>query len=63
MANGFQGREGEQVPEMTESVVNGITDRYIELYEHITGESFQRAESGELAERIQKNIENFLAKK
>lgn len=63
MANGFQGQEGQSVPEMTPEVVAGITDRYIELYEHITGESFQRAESGELAERIQKNIENFLAKK
>ena len=62
MANGFQGREGERVPEMTGSVVEGITDRYIELYEHITGTGFQRAESADLAERIQKNIESFLAK-
>ena len=62
MANGFQGREGERVPEMTDSVVEGITDRYIELYEHITGTGFQRAESADLAERIQKNIESFLAK-
>ena len=62
MANGFQGREGERVPEMTDIVVEGITDRYIELYEHITGTGFQRAESADLAERIQKNIESFLAK-
>ena len=62
MANGFQGREGERVPEMTDSVVEGITDRYIELYENITGTGFQRAESADLAERIQKNIESFLAK-
>ena len=62
MANGFQGREGERVPEMTDSVVEGITDRYIELYEHITGTGFQRADSADLAERIQKNIESFLAK-
>lgn len=42
MANGFQGQEGQQVPEMTPEVVAGITDRYVELYEHITGESFER---------------------
>ena len=38
MANGFQGQEGQQVPEMTEEIVNGITDRYVELYENIVGE-------------------------
>ena len=42
MENGFQGQTGQKVPEMTPAVVNGITDRYIELYEHITGESFDR---------------------
>ncbi len=44
MENGFQGREGQKVPEMTPEVVNGITERYIELYEHITGEKFERRE-------------------
>ena len=42
MANGFQGLEGQTVPEMTPEIVAGITDRYIELYEHITGEPFVR---------------------
>ncbi|MCH5147645.1 MAG: hypothetical protein J1F61_06605, partial [Clostridiales bacterium] len=42
MAGGFQGQEGQQVPEMTPEVVVGITDRYIELYENITGEPFVR---------------------
>ncbi|MBQ4286958.1 MAG: phosphoribosylaminoimidazolesuccinocarboxamide synthase [Bacteroidales bacterium] len=42
MANGFQGQEGQKVPEMTPEVVSGITDRYVELYEHITGEPFAR---------------------
>lgn len=44
MANGFQGQEGQQVPEMTPAVVAGITDRYIELYENITGEKFERVD-------------------
>ena len=44
MANGFQGQEGQKVPEMTPEVVSGITDRYIELYEYITGEKFEKVE-------------------
>jgi phosphoribosylaminoimidazole-succinocarboxamide synthase len=60
MANGFQGREGQQVPEMTPEVVSGITDRYIELYEHITGVPFVKAEDPDPASRIEKNIEAFL---
>ena len=44
MANGFQGQAGQKVPDMTPEVVAGITDRYIELYEHITGDTFTRAE-------------------
>ncbi len=47
MVNGFQGQEGQEVPEMTQEVVNGITDRYIELYEHITGEKFEKVEYSE----------------
>ena len=60
MAGGFQGQEGQKVPEMTPAVVSGITDRYIELYEHITGEPFVRAESEDVAARIEKNINDFL---
>jgi phosphoribosylaminoimidazole-succinocarboxamide synthase len=60
MANGFQGQEGQQVPEMTPEVVSGITDRYIELYEHITGVPFVKAEDPDPASRIEKNIEAFL---
>ena len=57
MANGFQGQEGQQVPEMTEEVVNGITNRYVELYEHIIGEKFQRAEScADVEARIARNV-------
>ncbi|MBO7598861.1 MAG: phosphoribosylaminoimidazolesuccinocarboxamide synthase [Bacteroidales bacterium] len=61
MANGFQGKEGQKVPEMTDSIVSGITDRYIELYEHITGEKFQKAEqSQDIAKRIEDNVSKYL---
>ena len=54
MANGFQGQEGQTVPEMTEEVVAGITDRYIELFERITGDKFERKEY--TAEQMEANI-------
>ena len=60
MSNGFQGQEGQTVPEMTEEVVNGISDRYIELYENITGERFVKAEGTDISARIEKNIKDFL---
>lgn len=59
MANGFQGQEGQKVPEMTPEVVSGITERYIELYENITGEKFNRGKEGSLDEtlsRIRRNV-------
>ena len=61
MANGFQGLEGQQVPEMTEEIVAGITERYIELYENITGEPFVKAESEDVLARIEANVKNCLA--
>jgi phosphoribosylaminoimidazole-succinocarboxamide synthase len=60
MANGFQGQEGQKVPEMTPEVVAGITDRYVELYEHITGEKFERTECDDVLSRIYANIEEFI---
>ena len=60
MANGFQGLEGQKVPEMTDEVVASISERYIELYEHITGEKFVKAESGNVLSRIEDNINAFL---
>ncbi len=60
MDNGFQGKDGQKVPEMTEEIVNGITDRYIELYEHITGEKFNKAASENLSDRIFNNVEKYL---
>ena len=63
MANGFQGKEGQKVPEMTPEIVNSITDRYIELYENITGEKFVKADSaGNVLERIEKNVLDCLSK-
>ena len=60
MANGFQGLEGQQVPEMTPEIVESITDRYIELYENITGEKFLKAEGDNIEERIEKNVTEWL---
>ena len=55
------GKEGQTVPEMTDEYVESVSERYIELYEHITGESFVKAESENIEERIRKNVENWLA--
>ncbi len=63
MENGFKGEPGQQVPEMTDEIVNGISERYIELYEKITGEKFQKSETENLEERIYSNVNNFLSKK
>lgn len=59
--NGFQGKEGQSVPEMTPEIVASISERYIELYEQITGDKFVRNESTEVTERIEKNILAFLS--
>jgi len=60
MENGFQGKEGQKVPEMTDAIVAGISERYIELYENITGEKFERANIENITERIEKNISEYL---
>lgn len=62
MANGFQGKEGQTVPEMTPEIVSSISERYIELFEHITGESFVKADTEALTERIDKNVTEYLTK-
>ena len=61
MDNSFQGKAGQQVPEMTPEVVNNITERYIELYEHITGTKFEKAENNNVLARIEKNVNDCLA--
>ncbi|MBP5458004.1 MAG: phosphoribosylaminoimidazolesuccinocarboxamide synthase [Paludibacteraceae bacterium] len=60
MENGFQGKEGQKVPEMTDEIVKSISDRYIELYENIVGEKFVKADTASLATRIEKNVKNYL---
>ena len=60
MENSFQGQEGQQVPDMTPEVVAGITERYIELFEAVTGEKFVRAEDGDIEARIEKNVSEYL---
>ena len=62
MENGFQGKEGQKVPEMTPEFVNQVTDRYIELYEKIVGEKFVKSESDDTTKRIETNVTNFLEK-
>ncbi len=60
MANGFQGKEGQQVPEMTPEIVAGISERYIELFENISGEAFDKADIADITGRIEKNITEYL---
>ena len=60
MDNGFQGKAGQQVPEMTPQIVQSITDRYVELFEGITGDTFVREEAEDLHERIRQNIVAYL---
>lgn len=59
---GFMGKEGQEVPPMSEEYCMSVAERYIELYEHVTGETFQRADLTNLADRIERNILNFLNK-
>jgi len=60
MDNGFQGKAGQQVPEMTDDIINQISTRYIELYENIVGEKFQPADTSNLNDRIFNNVENYI---
>jgi phosphoribosylaminoimidazole-succinocarboxamide synthase len=58
--NGFQGKEGQQVPEMSEAYVESVSERYIELYENIIGEPFVKADISSIHQRIEKNVLNYL---
>ncbi len=60
MDNGFQGKEGQVVPEMTDSIVENISNRYIELFEQITGENFIKSDTSNVLTRVEKNILHFL---
>lgn len=60
MSCGFQGKEGQAIPEMTPAIVAGITDRYVELFQGITGDTFVKADTTNLAQRIENNITSYL---
>jgi len=62
MENGFQGQAGQAVPEMSDDFVQQVSERYIELYESITGESFHKADATQVLTRIENNIKDFLKK-
>jgi phosphoribosylaminoimidazole-succinocarboxamide synthase len=60
IANGFQGKEGQKVPEMTDKFIEEVSERYIELYEKITGEKFQKSETKDILKRVENNTKTFL---
>jgi phosphoribosylaminoimidazole-succinocarboxamide synthase len=62
MANGFQGKDGQTIPEMTDEIIASISERYIELYEQIVGEKFVKADVTNVLNRVEKNINSFLLK-
>lgn len=62
IGNGFQGKEGQEVPLMSDEYVNSVSDRYIELYENITGETFVKADISNILNRIEENVVSYLRK-
>ena len=59
---GFMGQEGQEVPEMTDAFVNSVSERYIQLYEQVTGKAFVRPEEADTVDRIQHNIATWRPK-
>lgn len=62
ISNGFQGKQGQSVPDMPDEFVREVSDRYIELYERITGEKFIKADTSDIEQRILQNINDFISK-
>ena len=62
ISNGFQGKEGQKVPEMTDAYVESVSERYIELYKNIMGEKFIKADVSNIEERIYENVVKYLNK-
>ncbi|RDY61954.1 phosphoribosylaminoimidazolesuccinocarboxamide synthase [Flagellimonas nanhaiensis] len=62
ISNGFQGLEGQTVPEMSDTYIESVSDRYIELFESITGENFVKADLDNIHSRIQSSVEEYLKK-
>ena len=63
IAHGFQGLEGQQIPEMSDAYIQEVSERYIELYEHITGKKFIKADVATIEKRIETNILSYLEKR
>lgn len=63
IGNGFQGKENQIIPEMSDEYINGVTERYIELYEKITGSNFVKSDIKDIHSRIQENVENYFQSK
>lgn len=61
--NGFQGQEGQQIPDMTEAYIESVSERYIELFENILGEKFVKADIANIDQRIEKNVVEYLTSK
>jgi len=61
ITNGFQGKEGQVIPEMTEEYIESVSERYIELYENILGEAFVKADINDIQNRIEKNVLDYLS--
>lgn len=61
--NGFQGLDGQVMPEMPDEFVDVVTDRYIELFERITGKAFEKADTSNITKRIESNVARFLIEK
>lgn len=59
--NGFQGKEGQQIPNMTDEYIESVSERYIELYENILGEKFVKADIASIEKRIEKNVLEYLS--
>ena len=62
IGNGFQGKEGQKVPDMPESFIKEVSERYIELFENITGEAFVKADTNSIEQRILNNINEFISR-
>ena len=61
--NGFQGKDGQQIPNMTDEYIESVSERYIELYENILGEKFVKADIDNIDQRIEKNVLDYLSSK
>ena len=59
--NNFQGKDGQTIPEMNKELIDSITNRYIELYERISGENFEKGNADQIVDRIERNVNNFLS--